>query len=78
MATATGPLPEISPESFWRDVFHVDCPEPPRCGIMKHLPDRLPIEDGSVLRGFECLNCGARLFAGLDAGRRVVRRPFAG
>lgn len=62
----------ISPENFWREVWHLA----PCRGPMKRLSDRLMIEDGSELRGYECMGCGVKCFAGLDAKRYVTTRPF--
>jgi hypothetical protein len=62
--------PRISPEHGWRRVWH----DPPCRGPMKRHRETLTIEDGSVLDLYECLACGVRCYAGLDAQRRVVTR----
>ena len=61
----------VRPENFWREVWHEDCPER---GPMVRLAGRLTIDDGTVLREYECLGCGVRCYAGLDANRFVVTR----
>jgi hypothetical protein len=67
----------VLPEYNWRDVWHENCtagdgrPYP-----MRHLRERLTIEDGSVLRLYQCTLCGVRVFAGLDAQRIVTHRPY--
>ena len=71
------PIAEILPENNWREVWHHNAHLGGKCysAPMKHLPDRLPIEDGNVLRLYECTGCGEQVFAGLDARRRLVSRP---
>lgn len=66
----------VMPENYWRDVWHENCEinGRQRAMPMLHLKDRLTIEDGSELRLYECTNCHARVFAGLDANRFVVTR----
>lgn len=62
----------VLPENFWREVWHDGCA---RRGMMIERKERITIEDGSVLRLWECLMCGARCFAGLNAKRVIVTRP---
>ena len=74
-AKAVEYVPQISPENFWRNVFHTDCPA--RSGIMKaqgQEHDR-QLEDGSWLRLYECLMCGVFAHAGLNAKRFVIVKP---
>jgi hypothetical protein len=68
---------QISPENFWRDVWHTNCVGR-FSSPMKHLRQTITIEDGSVLHLYECTDqaCGARVFGGLDAKRIIVTRPF--
>lgn len=69
-ATCAGdPTPRVEYENHGREVWHVDDRYP-----MRHLPDRLTIEDGSVLGLYECTYCAVRAFVGLDAKRCVVVR----
>lgn len=62
----------VIPENYWREVWHDGCPNR---GPMRRLSGTLTIEDGSVLRLYECLGCPVRTYAGLDTKRRVVTRP---
>jgi hypothetical protein len=63
-------VPRVLPENYWREVWH----DAPCRGPMKRHRETLAIEDGSVLALYECLACHVRVFAGLDATRRVVTR----
>jgi hypothetical protein len=66
-------LPRIEYENYGREVWHADDRFP-----MKHLPDRLTIEDGSVLNLYECTHCGVRAFAGVERStRRIVVREVS-
>jgi hypothetical protein len=67
------PHMRVAPENYWRNVFHDDCSQRGG-GIMKRYPHSLTIEDGSKLQLFECLHCGERCYAGLNAGRHVTVR----
>lgn len=73
--TAETPTPrvQIDPEDHWRYVWHRRCP---KRGPMKRLADKHTLGDGSVLCAYECLMCGVKCFAGLDAQRRVVTRQY--
>jgi hypothetical protein len=42
---------------------------------MKRHDQHITIEDGSRLYLFECLHCGAKAHAGIDANRFVVVKP---
>jgi hypothetical protein len=59
----------IEYENYGREVWHSEDRYP-----MKRLPDVLAIEDGAVLRLYECTHCAAQAFIGLDANRYVVVR----
>lgn len=67
---------QISPENYWREVWHCDCVPGRGNGIMKRQNHYMAIEDGSTLRLFECLHCGEKCYAGLDAQRRVKVVPY--
>lgn len=77
-------LPQIAPENFFSRVFHTNCPKwmdgyPKRnltSGVMLRHLAHVTIEDGSHLRLWECLHCGVKCYAGLDASRRVTVRPY--
>ncbi len=67
-------LLEYAPRCAW----HVDCPTPGTIKSpppMKWLSGSLTIEDGSVLRQFECTACGEFGYAGTDKMRRCISRP---
>lgn len=63
----------VNPQNYWSEVWHRDCPDRSPC---RHLDEYMTIEDGSKLRAFECIACETRVFAGLDADRFVVHRPY--
>lgn len=67
---------EVDPEHFWRCVWHRNCPEDSIGAMMRPLPDEMMLDDGSILRGWECVSCGAKCYAGLDSKRRVRSEPF--
>ena len=81
-ATAPGLACEVLPERGWREVWHDPPPINGRLvcrGPMKQLrgePD-LRIEDGSDLPLWECLECHAKIYAGLSAQRGIVSRRLA-
>lgn len=64
-------VPLISPENHFTRVWH----DGPCRGPMLRHGDFVEIEDGSRLPRWECMACGAEVYAGLDARRFVVRRP---
>jgi hypothetical protein len=64
----------VWPENHWREVWH----DAPCRGPMKRHSETLTIEDGSVLRLYECLACGARAYAGVDRQRRIITQARAG
>jgi hypothetical protein len=71
----TGTTHRVLPENNWREVWHENCTAgDSRPYPMRHMGERLTIEDGSVLRLFVCLKCGARVFAGIDANNRLTHR----
>jgi hypothetical protein len=62
----------VTPENFWREVWHdAECRSP-----CYHRNEYLTIEDGSALRLYECVKCGTKVYAGLDSQRRVTHRPY--
>ena len=72
-AAADPDVPRVMPENNWREVWHDGCP---KRGPMKRLVE-FRIEDGSMLWLYECLGCGVRVYAGLDAKRTIVTRAAA-
>jgi len=69
----TDKLPLIEWENHGRRVWHAGCGL--GCSPMVRRTETLRIEDGSLLRLYECATCGAKVYAGVDSQRRIVRRP---
>lgn len=67
-------MPLIQPENYFSRVWHDG---PCRGPMRKDRTDTITIEDGSTLPRWDCMGCGASLYAGLDAQRFVVRRPVS-
>lgn len=72
---------QISPENFFSRCWHTNCPawlggnRHPSSAVMRRLKGELTIEDGSTLLLWECLSCGGKVYAGVDATRAIVTRP---
>ena len=63
----------IWPENHWREVWH----DAPCRGPMKRHADTITIEDGSTLRRYVCVACGAETYAGVNSRREIVSRRGA-